>query len=346
MKIYFFVYLFSIFNLVQYYFFKKPISSFLKYFFLIFLIIFIGTRYNIGGDWDNYFNFFYSFESRKFELFTLDLLFYLLNYIVYNLGLSIYFLNTLTGLICIYCIVKYVNQLHNPNLALIISIPYIIFVVVMGYNRQGIALCILIYSLTFLKESKNLKFFILVLIASLFHFTAIIYIILLFLSLKRKILSILLGLILFFLFIFYYNSDFVEGKLYFYVSDGNYFASTGVYYRAFINSIPSLIYLIFYKNFKINNLEKKLYLFFAIISIVGLIFSSFATTLVDRFLIYFYPIQLFVFSNYNYYIVKRDYLLVSSVIFIIYFLVLYVYLVHGLYSSEWIPYKSILIKYD
>ena len=59
-------------------------------------------------------------------------------------------------------------------------------------------------------------------------------------------------------------------KIYWYVSDGNYFASTGIYYRLLINLIPAIILIIFYKRFDSNKNEKIIFSIFFMLYLVFL----------------------------------------------------------------------------
>ena len=224
----------------------------------------------------------------------------------------------------------------------------------MGYNRQGIALCILMFSINFFKEKKYLQYILLVITASLFHYASILYLLFVLILIKNKF-KLLINLILltfliilssfiiqydYFLFRIY---NYIGAKIYFYILDGNYFASTGIYYRLLINLLPAIIFIIFYKKFDTNNSEKKLYLVFSLLSISVFPIASLGTTFIDRLLIFLYPLQLYVYSNYNFYISERSHNIFIFLLFIFYFIILYVYLVFGLYSIEWIPYKSIIL---
>ena len=137
---------------------------------------------------------------------------------------------------------------------------------------------------------------------------------------------------------------FLSAKWYWYVADGNYFASEGVHYRILLNLLPAIIFLVFLKNFNSNHGEKRLYLVFSLITILVFPLASYGSTFIDRLLIYFYPLQIYVYSNYNYFISKRTYNFFITFIVVFYFIILYVYFNYGLYSSEWIPYKSALIR--
>ncbi len=350
---YFIIFSLSFINVIQNKLFNKKLVKIFHIVFLLILVLFIGTRHSVGGDWINYYNYFNSFETKEFNLFQVDFLFFLTNYLFYNVGLNIYFLNTFTALISIILITKYVQNFYDPKLAILISIPYILFVVLIGYNRQGIALCLLMYSITMLGKNYKLRFISTVLIASLFHFTSIIYLIFLIFLVRNKILFLFKSFIIFtiiFLFISFFNNkiyfllyNFISTKWYFYVSDGNYFASTGVYYRLLVNLIPSIIFILFYKNFILNKREKNVYLTFSLLTILAIPIASLGTTFIDRIFIYFYPLQIYVFSNYNFFFTKRTFIYYIYGIFSFYFIILYVYFVYGLYSIEWIPYNSALV---
>ena len=86
---------------------------------------------------------------------------------------------------------------------------------------------------------------------------------------------------------------------------------------------------------------KKLYLAFSLLTILVLPVASLGSTFVDRLFIFISSATIRIFY-YNCYITER-----SHNIFIFCYLYLFYYfichLVYGLYSSEWIPYKSILL---
>ena len=343
----------SFLNVLQDNFFKKNISVIFNFIFFLILILFVGSRNDVGGDWSSYYNFFHSFETKNFSFRELDWLFFLSNYVFYNAGLSIFYLNVFTALISIILISRFAKDFYNPKMAILLSIPYIIFVVLMGYNRQGIALCILMFSLNYCRDRKTFKFILLILVASMFHFTSIVYLSLLIVLMKKKLLFIL-NLLIFIIFIniffYFFQSniyfswiEFFYSKWYWYVTN-NYFQSTGVYYRLAINLLPGLIFLFFYNNFKSNDVEKKIYLLFSISTLLVLPLASLGSTFVDRLLIYTYPLQLYVYSNYDNYISKKGYMIFLFLIFIFYFFILYVYFTYGLYSDRWLPYKTVLWK--
>ena len=112
---YFLIYLLSYFNIIQERLFTKKTSILVSFSFFVVLILFAGTRNEIGGDWNNYYNFFTSFETKGFKIFQNDFLFFFVNYIFYNLGLNIFFLNTFTALISIFLIIKYSKIFIIPN---------------------------------------------------------------------------------------------------------------------------------------------------------------------------------------------------------------------------------------
>ena len=99
------------------------------------------------------------------------------------------------------------------------------------------------------QRKKYFQFILLVITASLFHYASILYLLFVLIFIKNK-LKLFINFILFtFLiilssFIFQYDYylfrifNYFNTKYYFYVADGNYFASTGIYYRLLINLIP------------------------------------------------------------------------------------------------------------
>ena len=91
---YFLIYLLSYFNIIQERLFTKKTSIFVSFSFFVVLILFAGTRNEVGGDWNNYYNFFTSFETKSLVYYKLIFYFFCKLYF-YNLGLNVFFLTHL-----------------------------------------------------------------------------------------------------------------------------------------------------------------------------------------------------------------------------------------------------------
>ena len=321
-----------------------------KFFWLIFitlLTLFLGFRYEVGGDWGIYrHNFFDNADKFYYLYFDLrsDYLFDLLSWIIHSLGFNFITLNLICSVIFIYAISSFCLYQKQPWLALMIAIPHLIIVVSMGYVRQATALAFIMLAISNIIKKNDIKFILFIIIAILFHKSAILIIIPL-LFIDKKIISmkniILLLLLLFFIFLF--NIE-IKHLIRNYIGMGRntnfYDTSTGVYFRIIMNLIPAVCCLIYGKYLSDNDIEKKLFFIISLLILLSSLFIFHYSTFVDRIIIYLSIIQIYVFSrlsslcktNINFFLVN-----ISIVAF--YLITLYVWLNYARFSFQWIPYK-------
>jgi len=136
------------------------------------LILFAGLRHNVGSDWEAYYN---VYKYRDVSFIEMGYMFLNNTFSDFKLPYNI-FLLTINS-ISIILIYKFIYK--NSYL---LVIPILIFYseLYIYFNlsgiRQAIAISITCYSITFAIEKKRAKFVILILLASLFHFTALIFV--------------------------------------------------------------------------------------------------------------------------------------------------------------------------
>lgn len=327
---------------------EKKFSKILKFLFLFSLTIFIGLRHQVGGDWDLYLHDF----NNNIKLFNLlefayvrDFGYELLSYICYNLGASIYGLNFLLAILSVYALNKFSKVIdNNVWLTFLISFPYLIIVVFMGYTRQGAAFAFILLSLTAIKDQKLLKYALFTFLAVIFHKSASILIPIVFLSyfkfnLKNFFIFIMLLFIAFFL-IYPESSRIVSG----YFSDNTKYISVGVYYRLFLNILAGFIFIFFYKYLKFNNKLDNLIIIIFLLNVLLIYFSFDYSTFVDRIIIYFTFIQLVVFSRL--YLIYPKYTIIFNLfVILIYLTLILIWMNYSNHSYAWIPYKNILFYY-
>lgn len=162
-------------------------------FFIFLLLVFQdGLRWRTGTDWIPYLKYFY--QDPAYSWFAFEPGYDLLNVIVRNV-FNNYTVFLLIHAVIIYTLyIKAMVKLTNlPIVALLIF--YSLMIGYMGMNRQHIALAICLYSITFILTKEKYKFLIAILIATLFHFTALLFLICY--PLNRKInLKIVIGSLL------------------------------------------------------------------------------------------------------------------------------------------------------
>ena len=108
----------------------------------LFLTLLIGLREQVGGDWFNYFPYLNRARGLPFAAMLLsnEPGYGLLNWVGANVGGSIYFVNTICGLVFTVGLLLFCRSQPRPWLALCLAFPYLVTVVAMGYSRQGVAI--------------------------------------------------------------------------------------------------------------------------------------------------------------------------------------------------------------
>lgn len=138
--------------------------------FLIWLMLFDGTRWETGTDWVSYYDFFISGDNEH-----MGMSYALLNYFFRQFTES-YSVLTLSLAIVLYAIIGFFLLKYSPRGLISIVTYFCTMNGIMGCNRQLIAMAICILSIYFLIERKIYPFLLMILIAVSFHFTALVFV--------------------------------------------------------------------------------------------------------------------------------------------------------------------------
>jgi len=331
---------------------KNREITFLGYIFLFFTTLFVGTRFDVGADYKLYSLNFDNLHSDSF----FDLFFSLWSYTARDVGyefislvaakLNIGFegVTLISGFIFSYGLVKFCFTLSRPWLALLVSIPYVIIVVGMGYMRQGIALVFLMWAISYLIEGRKKEYLILVLLGALFHKTLAIFLLFpILLFAKSRLTYIFLVISLFPIIYIYYLSEVISGFTYNYIELNQ--QSSGAFVRLLLLSLSGALYFLFIFSKCYDQIERRLWAYFSIFSfaLLALYFFIDASTAIDRIALYLLPLQVFVFSalpdNLLFDKSNKNFIWVFFVI-TLYLLVMFVWLSFGVHSVYWMPYQS------
>ena len=321
----------------------KPFSFFL----LFFYVIIIGFRDQVGADWDAYVNGFDITGNGTIlqALSQPDPGYHLIEWLSGSLGLGIYGVNSFAAVVFICGLVGFCRDLPRPWLAFSISIPYLMIVVSMGYTRQGVAIGFILIALVSLHHGRVLVFLFYILIGSVFHKTAIIFLPLALLAGNGhkliKFFFILFSILLVW-FVFlqpsleYFRAAYIEEE----------YTSRGAFIRTLINTAPAVAYLFLGGKFGINYLEYRIYKWLSIASI-GLFFAYFlspSSAAIDRIGLYLSPLQLVFFSYLPQLLVIRKHkIITTTAIILLYSMILFLWLNYAIHNSFWIPYKSLIV---
>ena len=319
---------------------------------IIFLTFFIGLRYDVGTDSGNYIVLLTKVKNTPNSIFMKEYFFYLICKLSLFLNWGVTGVNFFSSIFFTTGLVSFCKSLPRPWLGLTISIPYLVIATGMGYTKQSISLGLILLGINLLSKGKIFKYTGLILIASLFHLTSLIGLILLLPFLLRSkdifnrisiiIIMILGGLGIYFLFV----KRFLYMYYYIYIKN-EIVSSDGVFIRLAMIGLPALVFLLFSHRSKIDENQRIIFRSFAIYSITLVFLKAFLpSTLIDRFALYGLPILIFVGGNFHDYgitLISKKYISVFLVIISI--ATQFVWLNFAGNAYAWLPYQNAIIRY-
>lgn len=321
---------------------SKGMENFLWLCVIFYGALFIGLRYEVGGDWLNYLNGHDQLAALSpdqwFNISRYDIAYIWLNLISSYFGLGIMGVNIMAGFIVMSCLVVFAKNQPVPWAVIVVAIPFFIIGINMGTVRQGLALSIILVALTHLHTSIP-KYCMWVFLAMLFHKSAFLMFGMAFLTIRNfyaLLLLSLLGLI-----IIYIGMQLYAVRILFlsYIVSQDY-QSDGALIRVLVSSLPFFGSLLFFRRINESFPDTWIYMWIGLGTVILLIFSSSFSTLVDRLAYYTIPLQLALWPRII--AVQKTDLLKSYMTFSViagYLAILYVWLVFANHSWAWIPYQ-------
>ncbi|WP_309498691.1 EpsG family protein [Sulfurovum sp.] len=305
----------------------------------------IGFRYEVGGDWFNYIRHYENVRGLSLTqaLAHGDPGHSFLNWLSYRWDLGVYGTNVVYGAIFMIGLVKFSRLQTYPWISLAVAVPYLITVVAMGYSRQGVAIGLFMLAVTYLQKGSFKTYVVLIITAALFHKTALLLLPLgVFLygqsGMTLRILMIVP--------VAYGAWDMLlaeqQERLWTNYVEAN-MQSDGAKIRVMMNLLPSLLLLIYRKEWKRHYDDYAFWFWIAIGSIISMALVGVASTAVDRVALYFIPIQLVVFARLPYLMRNKLSPGVTKVLIVSgYAMVLFVWLTFATHSQYWLPYQNVL----
>ncbi|MFW1815216.1 EpsG family protein [Acinetobacter guillouiae] len=351
MLIYWFFWFFlSVFSILSN---NKVLSK--KIFFLTILIIyiFVGFRFEVGVDRDDYLLLYQHIGglSLKEALFYNDPGYAFVNYVgnYFNFK-DMIFVNSVCAAIFIYTFYKFSKKFQYFWVPLFVSYTYLVVVVSMNYIRQSVSISLLLMGLYFLINNKTYKFLFLLLLATLFHKTAIIFIVFfpVFYFKNWKIGKLIFAtytlVSLIFITYILYLASVNDANIY---VSGNDVSSSGAVFRALFHLVPVGLYLYFRKFFE-NEYKGNIYILDYMVVLVVYCFAlAFVfSTLSDRFNLYlsFFDILIYAKVCEILSLKKRNFL--NLYLFIFFSFTFFIWLNFGSWADYgWIPYQNYIINF-
>ncbi len=311
----------------------------------IILVIFVGLRYRVGGDWVTYEAIYFNTRFLNFfDIFKLqDSLFYILNYFISKNGFENGFIlvNLIISIFIFFSFYKFINFNKLSLLSFIIFYPFII-IVLMGFLRQSVCLGFLFLILSNDIKKNIRKNIIYSILAGLFHNSGFVFLLIPFLYFfsttfyKNKISYLLLFLATIILSIYLYPKFMYK----FYIFNEYVKFTLGGLYKSLPIFLSSLIFILFNKNFKDKIINFRFYLTLSIITIFSYFCIFILGSVIDRMLIFSIPLMILSLSKLYEIINLKIYKISYFFCIITFFLFFIIYwLNYSNNSASWVPYN-------
>lgn len=310
---------------------------------LVAVMLMIGLRYRVGGDWTQYIFIYESIRQLKLGevLATGDPAYSVINSLSSWLDQGIWLVNLICAGIFVSGLYTLARRQPNPWLAVLVAVPYLVIVVAMGYTRQAAAIGFIMIAIGKLEDQQYGRVFLLLSMAVVFHKSAILILPLLAISITRHrlIISVVTALALVLLSTVFLGR-FLELVVTNYIRSE--MASQGAGVRISMNIVPAIIFLFAQKRLVLTESERLLWRNFSLAAIATLIGLAFLpSTFVDRIALYLVPLQVFVLARlpYAFSIQGRPNGQVLAAVLVYSAAVQSIWLIYATHSRYWVPYQ-------
>lgn len=155
-------------------------------FFQLFLFLALRDK-NVGTDLKNYIPFFWNTSVLPWSdisVINFEIGFKIYNMIISTIfGYKVQIFLAITAFICLIGVINYIKKnSKNYLLSIFIYITFNFYIFTFSGLRQAIAMSILMLSFEFVKKRKFVKFLLMVILASLFHKSALIFLVVYFIA--------------------------------------------------------------------------------------------------------------------------------------------------------------------
>lgn len=266
----------------------------------VFAAAMIGFRYHVGGDWGTYEDALVEIGGSELSegLFRQDPGYSLINWIIAQMGLGIWAVNSVCSAVFMWGLVRFARRQPNPWLTILIAVPYLVIVVAMGYTRQAVAIGLILAALSSLEDASVIRLLIYAALAASFHKSAVVVLPLIALAMTRGRFFTSFALLLSVPLLYYAFLNASVDKLMTNYIEAQY-QSQGASIRVAMNLPPALVFLFFRRRFGLTEAEKRLWTNFSFAALGALVMLIMmpSSAAIDRLALYIIPLQLFVLGR-------------------------------------------------
>lgn len=305
------------------------------------IALMIGLRYQVGADWLAYRRM-YEFAGRAdFQRIILleDPGYQLLNWLAQQASLQLWAVNLACGTIFSWGLLRFCRGQPLPWLAFLVAIPYLCIVVAMGYSRQGVAIGIILSGLAAVQRgASGLRFAAYVLVAALFHRTAVVVLpLVLFSGHRTRTLNFIVALAIlvlaYDLFVARAAAKLFQGYL------DTALSSQGAAIRVALIGVPAVLFLLNRRRFAFPPRDDLVWRNLALAALFALaaLLVVRSSTAVDRVSLYLLPLELVIFSRIP--LVFQSPIFGRAAVIGLCALIQFVWLNFAVHAQAWIPYR-------
>lgn len=312
--------------------------------FFALLLLSVGWRHQVGGDWGNYLpTIDAALQQSLAEAIAQsgDTAYNALTWLSAHAGAGIYGVNLVCALVFAYGLMVFCHNSPRPWLSLAVAVPYLVIVVAMGYTRQGVAIGLIMLALVALDKGSLVKFIAWVAVAALFHKTALILIPLAIFAGRKNwvaLVGVLLTAVLMFVLLL---AEYVDSMVAGYITAE--YASSGAAFRIAMNALPAAVFLVFRNRFDLTDTQRVFWTWMAFggLAFIGMLAVSPSSTAVDRVALYWIPLQLYVWSRWPAAMARTNNAQLPWVVGVLLYslAVQFVWLFYADHSYAWVPYQ-------
>ena len=264
------------------------------------LVLIIGLRHEVGGDWSIYLEMLESYidGSDAGQNGFQDPAYILLNILAARSGLGVYLINLLSAVFFSWGLYVFCRAQPRPWLALVVAVPYLITVVAMGYTRQSAAIGIAMLAIVALGQGRTWRFMLWIALAALFHKSAIVLVpMAVLVNTKRRVFTFIWVALAFVILYVLLVQEAISFLIMGYIQSE--YQSSGAAFRIAMNAVPAAIFLVFRKRFQLAPAQLSFWTWMAWSALLFIVLLNISpsSTAVDRVALQWIPLQLFVWSR-------------------------------------------------
>lgn len=281
----------------------RRLSLILWYLTFCIYVVFVGLRFEIGPDWNQYNIIHQGLNNYNFlDIVTqAEPLSYLLFWFSQTTGCEVYLSNFIAALIMITGVFCFARRTINPWLAVVSATPYFIIVMGMSGIRQSMAAGVILFLFSRWERHSLINRSLFILAAALFHTSALVNNIFLIIKMNipLRFKAILGGLILLLTLYLSFEvsmySDNITKYQERYLGSSFVSESFGSLYHIAMIAVPAILGYIFRKRI-FNNVHNLSLLHFGLYAAMSvLIINFFSSTVASRLTVYLYFVPMMVY---------------------------------------------------